>query len=52
MLPDVLAWSVCLLEAEHDYGDHTLVIGRVAAAQVGVGRPLLWHDRAFAALAG
>lgn len=51
VLPDVLAWSVCLLEAEHVYGDHTLVIGAVAAAQVGIGRPLLWHDRAYAELA-
>jgi flavin reductase (DIM6/NTAB) family NADH-FMN oxidoreductase RutF len=51
VLPDVLAWSVCLLEAEHAYGDHTLVIGAVVAAQVGIGRPLLWHDRAYAELA-
>jgi len=47
VLPDALAWSVCLLEAEHEYGDHTLVIGAVAAAQVGIGRPLVWHDRAY-----
>ena len=51
VLPDALAWSVCLLEAEHEYGDHTLVIGAVAAAQVGIGRPLVWHDRAYAELA-
>lgn len=51
VLPDVLAWSVCLLEAEHVYGDHTLVIGAVAAAQAGIGRPLVWHDRAYAELA-
>jgi len=51
VLPDALAWSVCLLEAEHEYGDHTLVIGAVAAAQVGIGRPLVWHDRAYAQLA-
>jgi flavin reductase (DIM6/NTAB) family NADH-FMN oxidoreductase RutF len=51
VLLDVLAWSVCLLAAEHVYGDHTLVIGTVAAAQVGIGRPLLWHDRAYAELA-
>lgn len=52
VLPDVLAWSVCLLDGVHEYGDHTLVIGRVAAAHAGLGRPLLWHDRAFAELAG
>ncbi|MDQ1586403.1 MAG: hypothetical protein QOJ90_1409 [Actinomycetota bacterium] len=51
VLPDALAWTVCLLEAEHEYGDHTLVIGAVAAAQVGIGRPLVWHDRAYAELA-
>ena len=51
VLPDALAWSVCLLEAEHEYGDHTLVIGAVAATQVGIGRPLVWHDRAYAELA-
>jgi flavin reductase (DIM6/NTAB) family NADH-FMN oxidoreductase RutF len=51
VLPDVLAWSACLLEAEHVYGDHTLVIGAVAAAHVGIGRPLVWHDRAYAELA-
>ncbi len=51
VLPDVLAWSVCLREAEHVYGDHTLVIGAVAAAQAGIGRPLVWHDRAYAELA-
>ena len=47
----MLAWSVCLLVAEHVYGDHTLVIGAVAAAQAGIGRPLVWHDRAYAELA-
>jgi flavin reductase (DIM6/NTAB) family NADH-FMN oxidoreductase RutF len=51
VLPDVLAWSVCLLEAEHVYGDHALVIGRVASAQASSGRPLLWHGRSFSELA-
>lgn len=51
VLTDVLAWSVCLLDAEHAYGDHNLVIGQVAVAHVGAGRPLLWHDRTFAELA-
>ncbi len=51
VLGDVLAWAVCLLEAEHRYGDHTLVIGRVASAHVSAGRPLLWHDRSFMELA-
>lgn len=49
---DALGWSVCLVEDVRRYGDHHLVVGRVAAVHVGAGRPLLWHDRRFAALAG
>jgi flavin reductase (DIM6/NTAB) family NADH-FMN oxidoreductase RutF len=51
-LPDALAWSVCLLQDVHHHGDHILAIGRVVAAHASSGRPLLWHDRAFASLAG
>lgn len=47
VLADVLAWSVCRLEAEHRHGDHSLVVGRVVASDAGAGRPLLWHDRCF-----
>ncbi len=50
VLTGTLAWSVCLTEAVHPYGDHHLVIGRIAAVHVGTGRPLLWHDRHFAGL--
>lgn len=50
VLKDVLARSVCLLQAEHPYGDHSLIIGQVAAAHVGAGKPLLWHNREFAEL--
>lgn len=50
VLADTLAWSVCLLEDARRYGDHHLVVGRVAAVHVGGGRPLLWHDRRFRAL--
>ncbi|WP_030266142.1 flavin reductase family protein [Streptomyces violens] len=49
---DSLAWSVCLVEDVRRYGDHHLVVGRVAAVHVGAGRPLLWHDRGFRSLAG
>ncbi|MEV6960595.1 flavin reductase family protein [Streptomyces sp. NPDC051207] len=45
-----LAWSVCLLEDVRRYGDHQLVVGRLAAVHVGGGRPLLWHDRRFGSL--
>jgi flavin reductase (DIM6/NTAB) family NADH-FMN oxidoreductase RutF len=50
VLADALAWSVCLTEDVRRYGDHHLVVGRIAAVHVGGGRPLLWHDRRFGAL--
>ncbi|MGC9496866.1 flavin reductase family protein [Streptomyces sp. WG7] len=50
VLAGALAWSVCLTEDVRRYGDHHLVVGRVAAVHVGGGRPLLWHDRRFGAL--
>ncbi|MFD8453929.1 MULTISPECIES: flavin reductase family protein [Streptomyces] len=50
VLAGALAWSVCLTEDVRRYGDHHLVVGRVAAVHVGAGRPLLWHDRRFGVL--
>ncbi|MEU3680757.1 flavin reductase family protein [Streptomyces sp. NPDC030592] len=50
VLAGALAWSVCLTEDVRRYGDHHLVVGRVAAVHVGGGRPLLWHDRRFGVL--
>ncbi|MEU3251045.1 flavin reductase family protein [Streptomyces sp. NPDC006997] len=50
VLAGALAWSVCLVEDVRRYGDHHLVVGRVAAVHVGGGRPLLWHDRGFRSL--
>jgi flavin reductase (DIM6/NTAB) family NADH-FMN oxidoreductase RutF len=50
VLGGALAWSVCLVEDVRRYGDHQLVVGRVAAVHVGGGRPLLWHDRRFRTL--
>ena len=49
---DALGWSVCLVEDIRRYGDHSAVVGRVAAVQVALGRPLLWHDRRFGSLSG
>jgi flavin reductase (DIM6/NTAB) family NADH-FMN oxidoreductase RutF len=51
VFPHVLAWSVCRVEDLRRYGDHDLVVGRVSALRTGSGRPLLWHERAFARLA-
>ncbi|MFF0789147.1 flavin reductase family protein [Streptomyces spiralis] len=50
VLSGALAWTVCLVEDVRRYGDHDLVVGRVRAVEVGDGRPLLWHDRAFRTL--
>jgi flavin reductase (DIM6/NTAB) family NADH-FMN oxidoreductase RutF len=50
VLAGTLAWSVCLLDDVRRYGDHHIVVGRVAAVHVGGGRPLLWHDRRFRSL--
>ena len=47
VFPDALAYAVCLLEDERRYGDHSIVVGRLAAARRTPGRPLLWHDRAY-----
>ena len=46
-IPDALAWAVCLLFDHRVYGDHTVVVGRVAATHTNVGRPLLWHDGTY-----
>jgi flavin reductase (DIM6/NTAB) family NADH-FMN oxidoreductase RutF len=46
VLADALAWAVCFVEDVRDYGDHSVVVGRIAALRHGRGRPLLWHDRA------
>lgn len=51
VLADCLAWSVCLLADCRPYGDHHVVIGQVVATHVTGGRPLVWHDQGFAALA-
>ncbi|WP_411113656.1 flavin reductase family protein [Streptomyces sp. 029-5] len=51
VLSDTFAWSVCRTEEVRAYGDHCLVVGRVAALHTSGGRPLIWHDRAFHTLA-
>lgn len=51
VIPAALAWAVCDLEDARPYGDHVVVVGRVIAAEVVSGDPLVWHDGSFAALA-
>ena len=44
VLQGVLAWIDCTLEAEHDGGDHLIVVGRVHGLEiVREGRPLLFY---------
>lgn len=44
ILADVLAWVDCSVEAEHDAGDHVIVVGRVRELDVGhEGRPLVFY---------
>lgn len=50
VIPDALAWSVCVLADTREYGDHHVVVGRVLATRTGDGRPLLWHDRHYTGL--
>ncbi len=50
VLPDVLAWSVCLVTGTHSYGDHDVVIGRLAITHTGMGSPLIWHNHRFLGL--
>jgi 3-hydroxy-9,10-secoandrosta-1,3,5(10)-triene-9,17-dione monooxygenase reductase component len=44
ILDGVLAWIDCVVEAEHDAGDHVLVIGRVRDLDVAdEGNPLIFY---------
>jgi flavin reductase (DIM6/NTAB) family NADH-FMN oxidoreductase RutF len=44
ILAGVLAWIECTVEAEHEAGDHVIVVGRVQDLDVGhEGRPLVFY---------
>lgn len=48
VLDGVCAWVDCTLEAEHDGGDHTIVVGRVTGLGAdAAGSPLLYHRGAY-----
>ncbi|MFE4971609.1 flavin reductase family protein [Kitasatospora sp. NPDC056651] len=51
LVEDALAWFDCRLHAALPGGDHTILVGRVAAAARGTGTPLLYHDGQYRALA-
>ncbi|MEU9267134.1 flavin reductase family protein [Streptomyces sp. NPDC048251] len=51
-LSGAAAWLDCTLEAEHDGGDHTIVVAAVHhLATTAQARPLLYHQGRYAALA-
>ena len=52
LIDGCLARFECTLEAEHDAGDHTIVVGRVTKAAVRDGLPLLFQAGRFVSLKG
>jgi flavin reductase (DIM6/NTAB) family NADH-FMN oxidoreductase RutF len=51
VLDGSLAWLACDVSATYPGGDHTLVVGAVAAIHHGQGEPLVWHARRYRTLA-
>jgi len=49
MMDGAAAWIDCEVEAEHDGGDHTIVVGRVVHVDIAAGdfHPLLYYRAAF-----
>lgn len=52
LVEKALAHIECRQHACHDGGDHTILVGEVLQASVGVGRPLLYFARRFGAFQG
>ncbi|PVA05451.1 flavin reductase family protein [Thalassorhabdomicrobium marinisediminis] len=52
LIEGCLARFECSLEAEHDGGDHTIIIGRVTRASARSGLPLLFQAGRFVSLKG
>ncbi len=44
LLDGALAWLDCLTHAIVEAGDHDIVLGRVQAAELGAGAPLIYYD--------
>lgn len=52
ILPGVLAVLDCRVVAAHDAGDHVIYVGRVEAAEVTAGEPLLYYGGAYREMRG
>jgi flavin reductase (DIM6/NTAB) family NADH-FMN oxidoreductase RutF len=51
-LDGAVAWLDCVVEAEHDGGDHTIVVAAVLGLSAGpAARPLLYYRGQYATLA-
>jgi flavin reductase ActVB len=50
ILDDVLSVIECRRYAQHDAGDHTIIIGEVDASRVEPGAPLLYYRGGYAQL--
>ncbi|HEY8543452.1 MAG TPA: flavin reductase family protein [Acidimicrobiales bacterium] len=51
VLDDALAWADCTIHAEHDAGDHVIVVGRVLDLDAGDGEPLVFFGGRYRRLA-
>lgn len=52
-LADALAWLSCTVDAEHDAGDHVIVVARVTglATSAETGTPLVFHRGRYGSFA-
>ena len=50
ILDDVIGVIECARHTMHDAGDHTIIVGRVEAAQVHNGAPLLYYRGGYSQL--
>ncbi|MEM8551015.1 MAG: flavin reductase family protein [Pseudomonadota bacterium] len=51
LMEGCLARFVCRRVAEHDAGDHTILVGEVQAMTAGEGDPLLYHQGRYRQIA-
>lgn len=51
LIPGALASFDCRVSAEHDAGDHVIVVGQIEAVVRGSGEPLLYFGGAYRAFA-
>ena len=50
ILPDVLVWADCQVNAVYDAGDHSWVLGQVQALHFTDAQPLVFHRQRLQAL--